>query len=69
MRPLQTYAVSSNVFFVVVSPQDLMRQSTEVSEEQVRKSMGGVGDFLQMEESDESPAARDTVTLLEQLSC
>lgn len=38
-----------------------MRQSTDLSEEQVRQSVGGVGDFLRIEESDESPAARDTV--------
>lgn len=43
--------------------QDLMRQSTDLSEDQVRKSVGGVGDFLRNEESDESPAARDTVGL------
>lgn len=40
-----------------------MRQSTDLSEEQVRKSIGGVGNFLRIEESDESPAARDTVGL------
>lgn len=38
-----------------------MRQSTDLSEDQVRKSVGGVGNFLRMEENDESPAARDTV--------
>lgn len=41
--------------------QDLIRQSIELSEDQVRKSVGGVGNFLRMEENDESPAARDTV--------
>ena len=43
-------------------PQNLIRQSTDVSEDQVRKSMGGVGDFLRMEENEETPAARDTVS-------
>lgn len=33
----------------------------DLSEDEVRKSIGGVGDFLRMEEKDESPAARDTV--------
>lgn len=40
-----------------------MRNSADLTEEQVRKSVGGVGDFLRIEESDESPAARDTVGL------
>lgn len=39
-----------------------MRQSTELSEDEVRKSMGGVSDFLRMEENDESPGAKDTVS-------
>lgn len=38
-----------------------MRQSIELSEDQVRKSVGDVGNFLRMEGNDESPAARDTV--------
>ncbi len=41
--------------------QNLIRQSTDLSEDEVRKSIGGVGDFLRMEGKDEGPAARDTV--------
>lgn len=40
--------------------QNIMRQSTELSDEVVRKSIGGVGDFLRIED-DEKTAAQDVV--------
>lgn len=59
--PILFYHPGNVCIYTIVSRQDLMRQSTDLSEDQVQKSVGGVGDFLRMEENDESPAARDTV--------
>lgn len=51
----------SMFMFVVLCLQNIMRPSTELSEEVVRKSIGGVDDFLRTE-GDESTAAQDVVS-------